>query len=253
MKIDLANKIILVTGASSGIGKEIAIQLANSGATVAIHYNSNKKQAEEIAKQAGNKSMIFQANLENIEQTKQLFNSVLKHYSKLDVLVNNAGVFMKSPIEQDHDIWISDWDKTLNINLKSAALLSKMVINHFLKTKNDGRIIHIASRAAFRGDLNDYLAYAASKGAMVSLSKSIARSFGKQNLKSFVVAPGFVYTPMAEPFINEAGEEFILNELSLNELTKPEDIAPTVVLMASGYMDHATGCSVDINAGSYMR
>jgi len=167
-------------------------------------------------------------------------------------LVNNAGVFLKSPIESSIQEWASDWDKTLNINLKATALLSKLAIDEFMKHPDGGRIIHIASRAAFRGDLNDYLAYAASKGGMVSFSRSIARSFGKQNIKSFVIAPGFVFTPMAAPFIAEAGEDFVLNEISLPTLTKTSEIAPTVVFLASGYMDHATGCTIDINAGSYM-
>jgi len=97
------------------------------------------------------------------------------------------------------------------------------------------------------------LAYAASKGGLVSLTKSIARAYGKNNIKAFSIAPGFVRTPMAEEFINQNGEDKVVGEIALPKLTEAEDIAPTAVFLASGFMDHATGSTIDINAGSYMR
>ncbi|MDF1550812.1 MAG: SDR family NAD(P)-dependent oxidoreductase, partial [Bacteroidales bacterium] len=144
------------------------------------------------------------------------------------------------------------WIQTINTNLNSAGLLCKLAISHFLET-GGGRIINIVSRAAFRGDTGDYLAYAASKGGLVSLTKTIARSFGKNNIIAFSIAPGFVRTQMAKEFIEKNGEQQILNEISLPELTEAEDVAPTAVFLASGMMDHATGSTIDINAGSYMR
>ena len=97
------------------------------------------------------------------------------------------------------------------------------------------------------------MAYAASKGGLTSLARSVARSFGKENIKSFVIAPGFTRTQMADAFIEKYGEERILSEISLNELTKPSDIAPLIALMSSGLMDHATGATIDVNAGSHIR
>ena len=128
----------------------------------------------------------------------------------------------------------------------------RLAIKQFQQTSG-GRIINISSRAAFRGDTGDYLAYAASKGGMISLTKTIARSFGKDNIKAFSIAPGFVRTPMAQGYIDKFGEKDILNEISLPKLTEVEDVAPLITFMASGKMDHATGCTIDINAGSYMR
>ena len=113
--------------------------------------------------------------------------------------------------------------------------------------------MYIASRAAFRGETEEYLGYAASKGGMISLGRTVARSFGKDNIKSFILAPGFVKTAMADQFIQSYGEERILSELSLKELTRPEDISPLVALMCSGLMDHATGATIDVNAGSHIR
>ncbi|MEM6526357.1 MAG: SDR family oxidoreductase, partial [Bacteroidota bacterium] len=116
-----------------------------------------------------------------------------------------------------------------------------------------GIIINISSRAARRGDTSDYLAYAASKGGLEAITKSIARAYGKKGITAFGVAPGFTRTDMAQDFIKAYGEDYVLNDLSLPELTEPKDIAQTVVFLASGLARHATGTTIDINAGSYVR
>ena len=113
-------------------------------------------------------------------------------------------------------------------------------------------IINIASRAAFRGDTKDYMAYAASKAGVVGLTRSIARAYGKNGIKAFIVAPGFVRTEMAQSFTDEYGEEHALNDLALDQMTEPNDVAQFVVFLASGLANHATGGTFDINAGSYV-
>ena len=251
MDIHLNNKVVLLTGATSDIGIEITKLLSKSGATVAIHYNKNEVKAKELKKNAGNNSEIFFADLNSLEQTDELFKNVIKHYSKIDILINNAGVYIYSPIE-DNESWLENWNKTMNINLDSASLLCKQAIMHFKKNKG-GKIINIASRAAFRGDTEDYLAYAASKGGLVSLTRTIARRYGKNNIVAFIVAPGFVKTKMAKDFKEKNGEDGILKELSLKRITEPKDIAPTILFLSSGLMDHSTGSTIDINAGSYIR
>ncbi|MDH4209853.1 MAG: SDR family oxidoreductase [candidate division WOR-3 bacterium] len=252
MKVDLSGKVILVTGGPGGIGDAVVRQLAESGATVAIHYNKNAKKAKRLADEVRNEATSFCADLSEPVNGVKLFNDVLKAYGRVDVLVNNAGVYLKSPNEENIDEWLAKWNTTIAINLTSVGVLCREAVNYFKKS-GGGRIIHIASRAAFRGDYEDYFAYASSKGGMVALSKTIARAYGKHNIKSFVVAPGFVRTPIIDEYIKEHGDDIIMKELSLNELTRPEDVAPTVVFLASGLMDHATGCSIDINAASYVR
>ena len=148
--------------------------------------------------------------------------------------------------------WYDIWQQTMQINLDAPALLTKLGISHF-KKQEGGRFIYIASRAVFRGETNEYLAYAASKGGLVSLARSVARSFGKLNIKSFIIAPGFVKTKMAEQFIEDHGPQLILDEIALNEMTQPQDISPLVALMCSGAMDHTTGATIDLNAGSHIR
>jgi 3-oxoacyl-[acyl-carrier protein] reductase len=252
VRIDLTGSVILVTGAAGGIGVPIVRQLAEHGATVAIHYNKSKKQAEELAAGVSNNSRTFQADLIQPKNAASMFRSVVDTYGKLDTLVNNSGVYLRAPNDLDMDDWLTSWDTTIAVNLTATGVLCREAVNYFKKNEG-GRIINIASRAAFRGDYEEYFAYAASKGGMVALSRTIARTCGKYNIKSFVVAPGFVRTPIVAEYIEQHGKQSIMHELSLREMTEPKDIAPTVVFLASGLMDHATGCTIDINAGSYIR
>jgi len=252
MNISLRGKVILVTGASRGIGKAIARALGESEATVAVHYGSSNLYASQLAKELGRGSQAFQADLRRPAACEQLFQAVIQVYGKLDVLVNNAGLAVEIDTDAPWEVWQTGWEKTLQVNLVAASLLSKMAIAHF-RSRGGGRLIHIASRAAFRGDTPEYMAYAASKAGMVALSKSIARYYGKDNIQSFTVSPGFTQTDMAQQFIDMYGEDMVKKDIALNELTQPEDIAPTVVFLASGLMDHATGTNIDINAGSYVR
>lgn len=252
MKISLKDKVVLVTGGSRGIGSAIVKYLGQAKATVAVHYGYSRDQARMLAREAGHESSAFQADLANPEEVEKLYREVIFSYGRIDVLINNAGIALNMPDDLEKNAWQTGWEKTLQVNLIASADLSRLCIGNMV-AKGGGRIIHIASRAAFRGDTPEYMAYAASKGGMVALSRSIARGYGKQGIKSFVVAPGFTRTDMARQFMDEYGEEWAIRDLALTTLTEPEDIAPTVVFLASGMMDHATGTTIDINAGSYVR
>ncbi|MEO0639142.1 MAG: SDR family oxidoreductase [Bacteroidota bacterium] len=251
MKISLQDQVILLTGASRGIGKGIALLLKQTQATVAVHYGRSKESAEALASEIGNGSLAFQADLSQPRAARQLAQDVMTHYGRVDGLVNNAGIAFEMEEEGDFDLWVDQWQQTLHVNLWAAAVLCRELVPHFVQ-HGGGRMVHISSRAAFRGDTTAYMAYAASKGGMVSLSRSIARGYGKQGIKSFVVAPGFIQTDMAQQFIDVYGEQFVLDDLALDTLTQPKDLAPTVIFLLSGWMDHATGCTIDVNAGSYV-
>lgn len=251
MKIDLTDKNVLVTGASRGIGKAIALALADCGAKVGIHYFRNEQHAREVAKEIGKKAFLFKANLEEGMEVGELFHAVVEEFGQLHVLINNAGISIHSDVEGDDIQFVNDWIKTMDVNLNAVGYLCKMAIDHFAKFQ-EGRIINISSRAAFRGDTKDYLAYAASKGGVVALTRSIARAYGKQGIKAFNVAPGFVRTDMAQDFFDTYGESYAIDDIALKTLTEPKDIGPMVALLASGLADHATGCTIDINAGSYV-
>ncbi len=251
--IDLKDQNILVTGASDGIGNEIASYLMTMGANVGVHYFKNKNAAQNLIDQfPDTNSHIFQANFDIITEVQQLWQEVLDKFGHIDAIVLNAGVFLKQPIENSTKDWYEVWQETMRINLDAPALLTKLGISHF-KKRQGGRFIYIASRAVFRGETQEYLGYAASKGGLVSLARSVARSFGKLNIKSFIIAPGFVKTKMAEQFFGDHGSRVILDEIALNQLTMPKDISPLVALLCSGAMDHTTGATIDLNAGSHIR
>lgn len=250
---ELKDQSILVTGASDGIGLEIARHLMSNGARVAIHYNRNKQSALDLLENFGSDgSQLFQADLENTANCLSLWKEVMAAFGGLDSVVLNAGVYLEHATDEEDEKWLDTWRRSMAINLDAAGLLTKKAIEHF-KTSDGGRLIYIASRAVFRGETEEYLGYAASKGGLVSLGRSVARSFGKYNIKSFILAPGFVRTAMANQFIETYGEQRICDELALTKLTEPKDISPLVALMCSGLMDHATGATFDINAGSHIR
>ena len=183
-KIDLEGKTILLTGASDGIGRAVADYLMQMGAKVAVHYNRNKTAAEGLVEKHQNGSKAFQADLSQENEVFRLFEAVAAHFGKFDVIILNAGVFLAHSSTSKPQKWLEVWKKTMAINLDAVGLLTKLGLDHFLKI-GEGRFIYIGSRAVFRGETAEYLAYAASKGGLTSLARSVARSFGKQNIKSF--------------------------------------------------------------------
>lgn len=247
----LQDQNILVTGASQGIGAAIADKLMKSGARVAVHYNQNQDAALALLGQQGNeKSRALPANLENAAEVERLFHQSVEALGHLDALVLNAGVFMPHPVSAPLEDWWHIWKKTLAVTLDAPGLLTRLAIGHF-RSRGGGRLLYIGSRAAFRGETADYLGYAASKGGLTSLARSVARSYGKDGIKAFTIAPGFTRTAMAAGAIAEMGQA-LRDETALKELTTPEDIAPLAAFICSGQMDHATGTVIDMNAGSYM-
>jgi NAD(P)-dependent dehydrogenase (short-subunit alcohol dehydrogenase family) len=251
MQVDLAGKTVLVTGASRGIGRSLAEGLAGAGATVAVHFNQNRAAATDLADKLGHDARAFQADLANPDACERLFREVVETYGRLDVLVNNAGIALNLSPDMSMDKWRDGWDLTMAVNLRAVELLSRLAVDHFQR-HDGGRIINISSRAAFRGDSPEYMTYAASKGGVVALTRSIARAYGKAGVCAFVLAPGFVRTEMAQEVIDEHGEDRVTGDLALERLTEPADLAPLVVLLASGLADHATGGTFDVNAGSYV-
>jgi NAD(P)-dependent dehydrogenase (short-subunit alcohol dehydrogenase family) len=252
LQIDLTGQSILVTGGSRGIGAAIARQLGASGARVCVHYGSQKEAAEALATAIGHGSFAVGADLADSSSCALLWDKVQERCAKVDALVNNAGVAVGAPLRLPMDQWHAAWETTMAINLTAPGLLCRSAITHFQAT-GGGRIVNIASRAAFRGDTPDYLAYAASKAGLVALTRSIARGFGKSDIKAFALAPGFTRTDMAQAFIDTYGEDYALSDIALRRLTEPDDIAPTVAFLLSGLADHATGTTIDLNAGSYVR
>ena len=247
---------ILITGSSNGIGFQIAKDLLKEGHDLALHYNSNNSKIKELVSENKDRSFMVQADLSKERGAFDLFEQIYKKMGFPDTIINNAGIAESAPINLENKLWINNFDKTISVNLKSPSVLSKLFIEKKRKEKitKNFRIINIASRAAFRGEVEDFISYACSKGGLISLTKTIARSFGKKdNIFAFSVAPGFVNTEMAQSFIKENGEDFVKKGIQLNRLTEPKDISPVISLICTGKMDHSTGSTIDINAGSYLR
>ncbi|GAB4405713.1 MAG: SDR family oxidoreductase [Microscillaceae bacterium] len=252
MHIDLSGKTFLLTGAGRGIGLAIARQLLASGATLALHYGRSHTELLALQEAYPQKAFLFASDLSQANAASELFHRVISVLKSLDGLVNNAGIALKSPLEGGESAWLEVWQQTMQVNLVAAAQLSRRAVLHFMAEKKPGRMVHIASRAAFRGDTAEFIAYAASKGGMVAMSHSLARAYGKQGICSFVVAPGFTQTDMAQDFMAEYGEQHALHDIVLPQLTQATDIAPMVAVLLSGLADHATGSTISINAGSYI-
>lgn len=251
MHIDLTGTNILITGASRGIGRAMARAMGEAGARVGLHGHRNMESAQSLANELGNGARAFQADLADVDATECLFDEVFHAFGRIHVLVNNAGIALQMPLDTPTQAWHEAWQKTMAVNLRAVEQLCRRAIGHFRRNAG-GRIINVASRAAFRGDEPDYMAYAASKGGVVALTRSIARGYGKDGICAFVLAPGYVRTDMAQDFIDVYGEAHAVSDLALDHLTEPADLAPIAVLLASGLADHATGCTIDLNAGSYV-
>ncbi|GGA50153.1 SDR family NAD(P)-dependent oxidoreductase [Okeania sp. KiyG1] len=250
--INLSGKIILITGASTGIGAATAQTLAKAGANVILHYGHKQQEAEAIATQIGqDKCYLLKADLAEKNAGVKLWVEAIAWQGRIDILVNNAGIFVAASVDDEIDIWSNAWQQTLQVNLVAVADLCREAIRHF-QTRDGGTIINIASRAAFRGDDPQHIHYAASKGGVISLTRTIARGFAKSNILAYAVAPGFVRTERVESYLQQVGEDFATRDIPLGKLATPEDVANVVAFLASGLAPHATGATIDINGASYV-
>ena len=247
---------VLLTGSSKGIGFNIANTLINEGHDIALHYNKNKSALDALLKDSKTNSFAIQSDLSDSSQVKDLVYKTIDKLSFPDCIINNAGIAESADISIDFDKWNELFDRTIDVNLKAPSLIFKELIKYKRVNKINSRLrfINIASRAAFRGEQQDYISYACSKGGVISLTKTMSRSFGEtDNIVAISIAPGFVRTEMAQSFIEKHGEDVVKQGITLDRLTEPKDISPIVSLIVSGKMDHSTGSTIDVNGGSFLR
>ena len=247
---------VLLTGSSKGIGYKIAKDLIKEGHQLALHYNSNKSLLESLINQKSSDSFIVKADLSLENEIKKLIDHTIKNLGFPDCIINNAGIAESADLSIDFSNWSKMFDKTIDVNLKAPSLIFKEFVKYKREKKINSRlrIINIASRAAFRGEQQDYISYACSKGGIISLTKTMSRSFGEtDNIVAISIAPGFVRTEMAQSFIDKHGEDVVRQGITLDRLTEPKDISPLISLIVSGKMDHSTGSTIDVNGGSFLR
>jgi 3-oxoacyl-[acyl-carrier protein] reductase len=251
--MDFSNQAILVTGAARGIGRSIAEAFARLGGNVALHYRSSRQQAEALAHSLpGDKHAVFQADVSDPADCEQLMDAVVDRYTRLDVLVNNAGIYEVRKLRNlDYTGWQNTWRHTLDTNLIGPANLCFLAAKVMMRQKS-GHIINISSRGAFRGE-PDAPAYGAAKAGLNQLSQSLAWALAPYNIFVGVVAPGFVRTDMAAELLDGSDGDAIRNQSPLNRAATPAEIAEAVVRLAAAGMLYATGCILDVNGASYLR
>jgi len=253
MEISLKNAVVLVTGASGGIGAAIAEFMAEAGSVIVIHYNRNKSAAASVKdKLKGLDHMMVKADITNPNEIQQMIDQVIKKYGRLDVLVNNAGYYEEIDfIDLSFDDWQEAWYRTIDINLTGTINLTFLVAK-IMRQQDGGKIINITSRGAFRGEPTAP-AYGAAKAAINSFGQSFAKALGKDNIYVYTIAPGFVDTEMLADAVKDGREESMKNQSPLNRFAQPEEIARIVLFLASEGTEYMTGCIIDSNGASYLR
>ena len=251
--MSFANKNVLVTGASRGIGRAIAHKFAELGARVVVHYHQNRQAAEQtLSGLPGGPHPLIQADVSVPESVRKMVDDVIRELGTIDVLVNNAGIYETNPIvDLTYEEWQGIWERTIRTNLMGPANISFCVAQH-MREHGGGKIVNVSSRGAFRGE--PYAPdYGASKAGLNALSQSMAKALAPYNIFVYVVAPGFVATDMSSPELSgPKGDEF-RGQSPLGRVASPEEVAGTVVFLASEGTDYLTGCIVDINGASYIR
>ena len=230
---------ILLTGASRGIGGAALAALRGQGHRVAGQSTAGAND-------------LLSADFTNPAAPRKLWDAALAELGSIDVLVNNAGVFEAIADDSDDDAWHAAWARTLSVNLQASADLSRLAIAHF-RENGGGRIVNVASRAAYRGDSPEHWHYAASKAGMIAMTKSIARGYARDNILAFAVCPGFTMTGMAEEYLGSRGGDKLLADIPLGRVASAEEVAETIRWLSIDAPASATGAVIDVNGASYVR
>lgn len=248
-----SNVSILITGASGGIGRAAAIECANKGARVGVHYHSNQALAEAtLAALPGEGHRLFQCDITDPEAVEKLIESADTEFDGLDVLVNNAGIAEWHNFEDmDYATWQDSWQRVVETNLTGPSNLCFCAGKKMI-ARGGGRIVNVSSRGAFRGEpLMPW--YGASKAGMNAMGQSLAQALGPMGVFVYTVAPGFVETEMAAEVLASPEGDNIRNQSSIGRVAQPEEIAKTISFLALEAPEFMTGCIVDVNGASYLR
>ena len=246
-------RAVLVTGGSRGIGAAIARAFAQQGDRVAVHYGKSAAKADAVrASLAGEGHVVVQADLARPDEVRVAVDSAAERLGRLDVLVNNAGVFLAHPpLSTSYEDWQATWSQTLATNLTGAANAAYCAIPH-LRAVGGGAVVNVSSRGAFRGE-PDCPAYAASKAGMNAFGQSMALALAPHHISVGTVAPGFVQTDMAREALHGAAGDAVRAQSPFGRVAEPEEVAAAVLWLASPGARFASGTIIDVNGASYLR
>ncbi len=247
--IRLEGKVALITGASRGIGFATAKLMSEAGATVVLNYNRTKGPAEELAqgiKRSGGKALAVKANVADRGEVEAMVDTVIREFGRIDILVNNAGIWTYGEIDTMPD---EVWDETMDINLRGVFYCTRAVVPH-MKRQGGGRIINLSSTAGQRGEAF-HSHYAATKGAIISFTKSLAVELAPHNILVNAVAPGWVDTEMSAEALEQEGDK-ITAIIPLRRPGKAEEIAGPILFLASDLASYMTGEIVNVNGGNVL-
>ena len=251
----LDGKIVLLTGASGGIGSVTAAALGARGASLVAHYGRNREGAEAaVAALPDDRRLLVQADLAQPGAARRLFTEALAWRGRLDVVVVNAATLLETPIDGSDDLWDENWSATLRVNVLEPVNLMREAVRHFLDG-GGGTIVALSSWAAQRGSaIASLSAYAASKAAVRNVAQTIARNYAKDGILVYVVAPGIVHTPMSEISASARGGIDAVNAvLAMGEMVPPEEVAELITFLATGRSRHLSGATIDVNGATYIR
>lgn len=246
----LENKVAIVTGGSRGIGKAIALALAQSGCKVVLNYNGNEKGAQEVVKAItaeGGEALAVQGDVANPSTAEKLINTTVEKFGKLDILVNNAGITRDNLLLRLKE---EEWDQVLDVNLKGMFYLTKTALKPMMKQRA-GRIINISSVVGIAGNVGQSN-YAAAKAAVIGFTKSVAKEVASRQILVNAVAPGYIATSMTKELSEEIKNK-VLQNIPLGRMGSPEEIAQVVVFLASPAASYITGQTIIVDGGMVMQ
>lgn len=244
--MDLQGKIALVTGGSGGIGREIALTLADKGANIGFTYSSNEEEADRLVKEIeekGQKALAVRTDVSKADQVKEMVDKIEKDLGPIDILVNNAGITKDGLLIRMSE---EDWDQVLDINLKGAFLVSKAVARPMMKRRY-GKIINISSVVGVGGNVGQ-ANYSASKAGLIGFSKSLAKELAGRGIRVNAVAPGFIETAMTD-VLSEEVKEMMLNNIPLGKFGESKDVANLVAFLSAKESDYITGQVIRLDGG----
>lgn len=243
--------VVLLTGGTRGIGASAVRALHRDGASIAFTYASNADSATELARELGDRAYALHCDLADYDALPHVVDACVERFGRIDVLVNNGAIFEDNPFfDNDYASWRRGWERTFSINLFGGVHLTYLALQH-MRTQGSGKIVNVASRSAHRGELS-VADYGASKAALVNFTKSIARSCGRYGIKAIAIAPGFIETDMAAPDLTTRRAE-LEAEVPLGYIGSADDVGEIIAFFASSKGDYASGATIDLNGGSYVR